>query len=359
MKNHYELFIANGGGLQIPAPVFVFGNEKEMGKSEQYRKKGDNMKTSFFDATKRKLLLAGAISFASLKLGKLGGIAHAKDRKEKTDSSPEARLEAKIAEYDLQIQRLQAISAIQNCMGRYETYHLVGSEVGKTPECYALWRDDVTVEVSDGGVVYGAESVKNYWLNFTSMDPGNTSIFYHTLATPCIQVAGDGKTAKATWWSPGFETGCGGGERSNLDLWCWGKYACDFIKNPETGDWKIWHSHWFRTTRNDYHLSFTEFAQKNAEEVKVKTGETSSGMGELPKLPGDVGKRPVNTKPTVFFNTFSCEHGHHPFPIDPDPYETYNGDFRWPYGGEEREKRHGVKYTNLEKIYNADYPNNI
>jgi len=316
------------------------------------------MKTTFFDATKRKLLFAGALSVASLKLGKLRGSAQAKESTEKADTSAESRLEAKIAEYDLQIQRLQAVSAVQNCMGRYECYHLVGTEVGKTPECYALWRDDVTVEVSDGGIVYGSESVKNYWLNFTSMDPGNTSIFFHTLATPCIQVAGDGKTAKATFWSPGFETGCGGA-MGGMDVWCWGKYACDFIKNPETGEWKIWHSHWFRTTRNDYHLSFTEYAKKQDEEAAAKADATPGAAGEETRLPGGAGKRPVTVLPTVFFSTFSCEHGHHPFPIDPHPYETYDGDFRWPYGGEEREKRHGVKYQNLEKIYNVNYPNVI
>jgi hypothetical protein len=317
------------------------------------------MKTGFFDATKRKLLLLGALSVASFKVGGLKGTAQAKDAAKGAAASPEARLEAKIADYDLQIQRLQAVSAVQNCMGRYETYHLVGSEVGKTPECYALWRDDVTVEVSNGGIVYGAESVKNYWLNFTSMDPGNRSIFFHTLATPCIQVAGDGKTAKATFWSPGFETGCGGA-MGDMDLWCWGKYAIDFIKHPETGQWKIWHSHWFRTTRNDYHLSFTEFAKKQDEKaVEAKAAAPVGPMGDLPELPGGVGKREVNVLPTVFFSTFSCEQGHHPFPIDPDPYDTYDGDFRWPYGGEEREKRHGVKYLNLEKIYNVDYPNVI
>lgn len=309
------------------------------------------MKTNFFDSTKRKLLLAGALSIPSLLLGKLRGNALAEDNKAKADTSLEDRIETKIAEYDLQIQRLQAVSAVQNCMGRYETYHLVGSEVGKTPECYALWRDDVTVEVSDGGIVYGSESVKNYWKNFTAFDPGNKFIFFHTLATPCIQVAGDGKTAKATWWSPGFETGLDGGMiggPEDLAVWCWGKYGCDFIKHPETGEWKIWHSHWFRTTRNDYHLSFTEFALKEA-----------SGTVEKLKLP-NVGKQlPVTVLPTVFFSTFSSEHGHHPFPINPEPYETYNGDFRWIYGGKEREKRHSVKYLNYEKYYNVNYPNII
>lgn len=322
------------------------------------------MGTTILDSSKRKFFFTGALALASLKLFNLKSTAQAKE----ADKS----LEAKMAEYDLQIERLKAVSAVQNCMGRYETFHLVGTEVGKTPTCYALFRDDVTVEVSDGGIVYGSKSVENYWINFTSMDPDNKSIFFHTLASPCIQIAGDGKTAKATWWSPGFETGCGGGmsggpsgsssggQGGGMAVWCWGKYGCDFIKNPKTGEWKIWHSHWFRTTRNDYHLSFTEFAKQEEAAAKAKASAAPGGTGgNAPRMPG--GKLEVSTLPTVFNSPFSCERGHHPFPIDPEPYETYNGDFRWIYGGEEREERHGVNYKGrgLEKIYNVDYPKNI
>jgi len=344
------------------------------------------MKTNLLDSSKRKFFFTGALALASLKLLNLKGIARAKDSKEETNTSLEARLEAKIVEHELQIERLKAVSAVQNCMGRYETYHLVGTEVGKTPECYALWRDDVTVEVSDGGIVYGAKNVEAYWKNFTTMDPQNKSIFFHTLATPCIQVAGDGKTAKATWWSPGFETGSGGGmaagpagsssggapgggqgqgpgsgsgsasgsgQGGGMAVWCWGKYGCDFIKNPRTGEWKIWHQHWFRTTRNDYHLSFVEFAKQEEAAAKARSSATPGKTDNNPNMPGGLN---VPVLPTVFHSPFSTVVGHHPFPMDPEPYETYNGDFRWIYGGEEREKRHGVKYLNYEKYYNVDYP---
>jgi hypothetical protein len=335
------------------------------------------MKMTLLDSSKRKFFFTGALALASLKLFNLKGAAQAKDSTGETNTSLEARLEAKIAEHELQIERLKAVSAVQNCMGRYETFHLVGTEVGKTPECYALWRDDVTVEVSDGGIVYGAKNVEAYWKNFTTMDPENRSIFFHSLATPCIQVAGDGKTAKATFWSPGFETSSGGRmaggsgsgsggtsggapgpapsgtQGGGMAVWCWGKYGCDFIKNPKTGEWKIWHSHWFRTTRNDYHLSFVEFARQEEAAAKAKADAAPSGAGNKATMPGGLS---VPALPTVFHSPFSTVVGHHPFPIDPEPYETYNGDFRWIYGGEEREKRHGVKYLNYEKYYNVDYP---
>jgi hypothetical protein len=49
----------------------------------------------------------------------------------------------------------------------------------------------------------------------------------HCLTSPVIQVAKDGKTAKAIWFSPGVEG----------NQWAYGKYAIDFVK--EDGQWKI------------------------------------------------------------------------------------------------------------------------
>jgi hypothetical protein len=329
--------------------------------------KDNGMKTKRFDLNKRKLFFAGALSFASLKLAGFKNVLHAKESAGAQDLSLDqlkTQLEGKIAEHDHEIERLKAITAIQNTMAHYEVIHLVNNEIGGTPEVYALWRDDVTVEVSGGGIVRGAKDVENYWKSMVSADGkvSNGCIFFHMLATPCIQVAGDGKTAKVIWHSPGFECDAGPqrtAESDHMAVWCYGKYACDFIKHPQTGEWKIWHSHWFRTTRNDYHLDFVEYARKADEAAEkgesILGGPPSDGDSNMPEKPR------IETLPTVFHETLSAKKPHHPFPIDPEPYETYDGDFRWPYGGKEREDRYGVNYAgrDLEKIYNLDYPNQV
>lgn len=325
------------------------------------------MTTKRVDAKKRNFFLWSALSLAALKFSSFTGVSQAKETPGTQDMSLDqlkAQLERKIAEHDHEIERLKAVTTIQNTMAHYEVLHLVNNEIGRTPEVYALWRDDVTVEVSNGGIVYGSKNVENYWKSMLSKDghvsPG--SIFFHMLATPCIQVAGDGKTAKVIWNSPGFECDAGPqrtAESDHMAVWCFGKYACDFIKNPDTGEWKIWHSHWFRTTRNDYHLDFVEYARK-ADEAAEK-GESLVG-GPPPDGESNTPQKPrIETLPTVFHETLSARKPHHPFPIDPEPYETYNGDFRWPYGGREREKHYGVNYEGrgLEKVYNVDSPNNI
>ena len=63
----------------------------------------------------------------------------------------------------------------------------------------------------------------------------------HTSTTPIIEVAGDGKTAKGVWYSPGIGLmpHVSGKSVEVGGIFFWEKYAGDFVK--ENGAWKIWH----------------------------------------------------------------------------------------------------------------------
>jgi len=67
----------------------------------------------------------------------------------------------------------------------------------------------------------------------------------HPIGTPCIVVADDGKTAKATFTSLGFEDG-----------WCYGMYANSYIKID--GEWKIWHMKWLRCFKTPFDTYWNE-----------------------------------------------------------------------------------------------------
>lgn len=60
-----------------------------------------------------------------------------------------------------------------------------------------------------------------------------------------------------------------------------------------------------------------------------------------------------------FYRSLSLVEETHPFPIPPKPYYDYDGDFRWQYGGEEKEKEYGVAYKHYETLYNYEYPKRI
>lgn len=82
-------------------------------------------------------------------------------------------------------------------MGRYEVVHNPLT-MWRTPiDCFALTMPDVSMEVSDWGVWVGAEAVQYLFGTVMKEEPVGT-MFIHTLATPVIEVAGDGQTAKGT-----------------------------------------------------------------------------------------------------------------------------------------------------------------
>lgn len=261
---------------------------------------------------------------------------------ESTSEELQQKLEKAIARYDHELERLQAVTAIQNCMGYYETIHITSHEIWRTPECFALWRQDCSVEVSDWGCFFGPDAIKGFW---ESMKPKTIrdGIFWHALATPVIEVAGDGKTAKVVWFSPGFETmpPFEGETQGHKSYWCWGKYGIDFIKNPETGEWKIWHMKWFRTIRNDFYTDWYTDSQNS-----------------LTGMPGK-GYEHEDRYPSVFHEPYTAGKIPHPFPITPEPYESYDGSFRWIFGGPEYEEKYGVTYPPYEKLYNINYPDDV
>lgn len=253
----------------------------------------------------------------------------------------EKKLIEKIAAYDHELIRLKAVTDIQNCMAHYEMVHFNPIYIARSTECFAMWRPDVSCEVSDWGCVFGPEAMQAFWDSQTGNDLRG-GVFFHTLCTPCIQVAGDGETAKVTWMSAGFETMPAGIMADEAkSFWCWGKYGMDFIRNPDTGEWKIWHMKWFRTIRSDF---YTDWYKDSANTL---TGQPGKGF------------RHPNVYPSVFHKPYKFDEIPHPFPCDPQAYENYDGNFRWIFGGDELEKQFDVKYPRYESLYNVNYPNCI
>lgn len=68
-----------------------------------------------------------------------------------------------------------------------------------------------------------------------------TDLVIHTQTTPVIEIAGDGKTAKGVWYSPGIglTPHFRDGKVKVEGIFFWEKYGADFVK--EDGRWKIWH----------------------------------------------------------------------------------------------------------------------
>ena len=203
-----------------------------------------------------------------------------------------------------EIVRLQAIQEIKNVMGKYQVYHTPRT-FWKTPELFALKQPDVSVEIAMWGVYTGAEQVKAVYQRIM-VEPIVGTMFEHDLTTSMIEVAGDGQTAKGVWFSPGHETPIK--DKKHQAHWCWGKYACDFIK--EDGEWKIWHMHFYDSFMCTYYQSWVDI--KRPRDLKI--ADINPVFAEYPP-----------DKPTTFRTSYNTESVRETIPPCPEPYDTWDG----------------------------------
>ena len=195
------------------------------------------------------------------------------------------------------------IHEIQNIMNKYEILVHVG-EWEKVEAMFA--RDpDVRVEMT-WGIYDGTAGVKklfsglhNFWMGKAgALKPG--LMFALPNANPITEVAGDGKTAKATWLCMGHETMIVDGNPQGF--WAFAKRACDYIK--EDGEWKMWHYRVYGGFMTPYEQSWVKGFEHH--------------MGEIPEefKPDRPPSSPLwMYKPDAVFQYE---------PLVPEPYETFD-----------------------------------
>ena len=184
-----------------------------------------------------------------------------------TTKSLEERVEHLEKVYEKRIQRLEDMLEIQNLMGRYVYYHEVHRETEFPELFYARNAPDISGEVADMGCYSGQEAVIKLLKTPPPAEMHNTKgmMIQHTLTTPVIEVAGDGKTAKGIWISPGHETGPDRATGQCKGHWAWCKYGCDFIK--EDGQWRLWHYHIYAVFTAPYDKDWVDTPQPGTPEA--------------------------------------------------------------------------------------------
>jgi hypothetical protein len=211
-------------------------------------------------------------------------------------------MEERMQALEKEVERLKAVHEIQNLVGRYATVHTPAT-MNQSIEVFAMKQPDVSVEIAMWGVFIGAEQIKRMYSTMTESAPVPGTMFEHHLATPIIQVAEDGKTAKGLWFSPGHETTPDASGKLVAN-WCWGKFGADFIK--EDGKWKIWHYHWYDTFMVPYEKSWLDTPQPGLDELRTPEGLKPD------KLP---------TSRSTYYPTDIRK----PIPDYPEPYKTWDG----------------------------------
>lgn len=157
--------------------------------------------------------------------------------------------------------------ALLNAMQKLEAYRQIQNEMGRTVAAFnfrqadvvlshfALQTEGVSLEYADEGVFNGAENVTAIIKEVVGAAPKAGEMLDMQLTTPMIEIADDLQTAKCLWWMPG----AGAIPQENEDpmaIWAWGELAVDFIQEGDA--WKIWHLHYFRFMKCDYHKGWVD-----------------------------------------------------------------------------------------------------
>ena len=223
------------------------------------------------------------------------------------EKSLEERMQQLEETYGKRIQRLEDIHQIHNLMGRYIWKHNVFLDNEFPETIYAKKAKGVSSEVANGGRWEDDDFRNKYKGNSPNEFPPGNMIMHH-LDTPVIEVAGDGKTAKGVWLSPGHETYANAETGECQANWCWCKYGLDFVK--EDGEWKIWHYHSYRIFKTPFNIPWTD-------EFELKGGYP-------PPVGIDLKKRIPPTRPTTYDNPYSTTTLIELVPTPPEPYETWD-----------------------------------
>lgn len=247
-------------------------------------------------------------------------------------------------------EKAYAALQVQNTMSRHAYYHAAGMNL---EEVTHLWVSEngqhakSATFASPMWVMAGIEVIKGAYgkvnqenrekalktlqavapeLEFTEANLGAGHEWaMHTNTTPIIEVAGDGKTAKGAWYSPGMGLMAKivGDDAQVNSVFFWEKYAGDFVL--EDGKWKIWHL--------QMAYDFTPGLPKEmVERFELIKGERDIAEDTGPMQQAgerDGGLPPGFKKPTYSYPIFSPTRPGLIYPRLPEPYYTFSETFSY------------------------------
>ena len=227
------------------------------------------------------------------------------------------------------LDKVIALNAILNLVGRYSHLGQLRGE-DTLEELFAMKTEGVSWKTPNGPT--GIKAMQERFAHpMETLRPG--VLHMHTMFTPVIEIAGDGKTAKGVWDSFGPNIQGASDEGS----WLQGKYAVDFVKQDD--GWKIWHLQFYPIYTTPYNKSITESARERAASGAAPNGpppgsgpdarpaaDAAAGPGARPAggppgggMPG-MGTWSTPGKSHWIYDGQSVEQG----PMIPVPYCTWD-----------------------------------
>jgi len=226
-------------------------------------------------------------------------------------------------------ERALDVQEIQNVMGMHQILGSPGGDHDREIELYWAQQTPGVTFAHNRGIYTGIDTIRKYYGTGKGVanDPqgeqsgapmmigGAGNMAFRMLTTPIIEIAGDGKTAKGFWYTPGFQSTIMNGQGNAI--WSYEKYAIDFVR--EDGKWKIWH---FRVN-NDWEVPMG----KDLAQFVLERARNNEQMPTPPPPREDLAK---DYKDTVFNEAYSADKMPNPMnPRPPEPYCTFSDTFSY------------------------------
>lgn len=207
-----------------------------------------------------------------------------------------------------EMERLQAADEIRNVIGKMQFLHTANLN-NEITDLFSRKDPDVRLYFGDQGYWVGPEGPVKAGKTFERMGGGGPQVgmmALHLCANMVIQVAGDGRTARAVYMGGGLVATAGMGNGQPGAMWEWNRYGDDFIK--EDGRWKLWHHHVYPL----FNVGWDEKWADQFNKPPIEMSMPDDLKPDYPPTPGDVPYRPDTVLPYI--------------PVPPEPYETWAED---------------------------------
>jgi hypothetical protein len=274
---------------------------------------------------------------------------------------------------------------VQNLMSKHSYYHAAGMHLEELAD---IWVDEngpnaaTATFSSPAWTMVGISGIKKYYWDVNQENkekeleaisklypeikniPENLGAGHeyamHTTTTPIIEIAGDGKTAKGIWYSPGIGLSgrINGKNVTYGGTFFWEKYGADFIY--ENGEWKMWHCQMWYDWTPSFPTSMTssigkspmemahggEQADKQMEQMMEGQGAPPAGGGQGGPPPGEGDQASQGSieagesmqggqaadmidNPSNNYETYSAKRVPTIEPRFPEPYYTFSETFSY------------------------------
>ncbi len=146
-----------------------------------------------------------------------------------------------------EVENLHARHCFLHCAGRnleeVDQYWICSDQVS-WGHAFGKWTGWQGVKFGWGSSLerqtYGAYlELTQTWPQVTGVDPRPLyEAAMHTLATDIIEVAADGQSARAYFYTPGSVTSTLNPDRKRSGMWMWERYGIEYMRD-EDGEWKF------------------------------------------------------------------------------------------------------------------------